>query len=117
MTTITNSFGELQTSWTSHKHPDNPNFMQVVKYMHIQSKDGRNNLYWSLANASANDNHVIANITLVEAQSLYVDAESVELIEADYQEWLSKQSDPQEDRDNDVEYNNEKESNFINVWK
>jgi hypothetical protein len=88
MKTFTNKFGERQTDWTSHKHPENPNFMQVVKYMHIQSKDGRNNLYWSLFNSSANDKHVINNITLDEAQSLYVDAD--ELTETDYQEWLSK---------------------------
>jgi len=33
METITNKFGEQQTSWTSHKHPNNPEFMQVVKYL------------------------------------------------------------------------------------
>lgn len=88
MTTITNRFGELQTTWTSHKHPNNPDFMQVVKYMHIQYKDGRNSLYWSLFNASANDKHIIANVSLAEAQSLYCDKQDVELTENDYQEWL-----------------------------
>lgn len=90
MTTITNRFGEIQTDWTSHKHPNNLNFMQVVKYMHIQFPDGRNNLYWSLVNSSANDKHIVANITLSEAQELYVDAEVKELTENDFQEWLKK---------------------------
>lgn len=65
--------------------------MQVVKYMHIQYPDGRNNLYWRLVNSSANDKHMIANITLSEAQGLYVDAELKELTENDYQLWLSNQ--------------------------
>lgn len=73
MTTITNRFGEKQTSWSSHKHPENANFMQVVKYMHIESADGRKRLYWSLFNSSANDKHIIANITLTEALTKFVD--------------------------------------------
>lgn len=90
MTTFTNRFGERQTDWTSHKHHENPNFMQVVRYMHIQSPDGRNNLYWSVFNSSANDKHVINNITLEEAQSLYMDAD--ELQEVEYLEWLCKKN-------------------------
>ena len=90
METITNRFGELQTKWTSHKHPDNPNFMQVVKYMHIQYKDGRNNLYWSLANASANDKHVIWGITLDEAKAKFTDVEEMELTEEDFKNWLKR---------------------------
>ena len=92
MKTITNRFGELQTDWQSHKHPDNPEFMQVVKFMHIQFPDGRNHLYWSLANASANDRHVIYNITLAEAQAKYCDAEIVAICEADFQEWLKSKT-------------------------
>lgn len=90
MKTITNRFGEHQTSWTSHKHPNNPNFMQVVKYMHIQYPDGRNNLYWALQNASANDKHIIANITLAEAQSKYTDAPIIELTDEIYEQWLKE---------------------------
>lgn len=92
MKTITNRFGELQTDWTIHKHPDNPNFMQVVKYMHIQFADGRNHLYWSLANASANDKHVIHNITLAEAQSKYCDDKIVAICEANFEEWLNSKT-------------------------
>ncbi len=88
METILNRFGELQTTWTSHKHPNNPNFMQVVKYMHIQFKDGRNNLYWSLYNGCANDKHMIPNISLEEAKSLYVDIEEEQITEEHFQEWL-----------------------------
>ncbi len=88
METIRNRFGELQTDWTSHKHPNNPTFMQVVRYMHIQYKDGRNNLYWSLVNSSANDKHCIANITLSEAQTKFTDVEEKQLTDADFNEWL-----------------------------
>jgi hypothetical protein len=88
--TITNKFGELQTTWTSHKHPHNINFMQVVKYMHIQYPDGRNNLYWSLVNSSANDKHMIANITLDEAKAKFLDAEEKELTDTDFDKWLSE---------------------------
>nr|WP_298657290.1 hypothetical protein [uncultured Flavobacterium sp.] len=88
MEQFTNRFGEIQTNWTSHKHPDNPNFMQVVKYMHIQFPDGRNHLYWRLANSSANDKHLIHHITLEEAKSKFVDTPEVELTEEDFQNWL-----------------------------
>lgn len=87
MTTITNRYGELQTDWTSHKHPENPNFMQVVRYMHIQYKDGRSHLYWRLFNSSANDTHMIANISLSESQAKFVDEE---LTEADFQKYLTE---------------------------
>lgn len=88
--TIKNRFGELQTNWQSHKHPDNPHFMQVVKYMHIQYPDGRNNLYWSLQNASANDKHIIPNITLSEAEQKFTDASEVELTEEMFKQWLKE---------------------------
>jgi len=90
MTTIINRFGEKQTDWTSHKHPNDPNFMQVVRFMHIQYPDGRNHLYWRLANSSANDMHVIANITLSEAQEKFVDAEEKELTDTDFEKWLAE---------------------------
>lgn len=73
--TFQNKWGELQTNWTSHKHPNNSNFMQVVKYMHIQHPDGRQNLHWSLVNSSANDKHLIANITLADAIQKFTDSE------------------------------------------
>ena len=75
---------ERTTSWTSHKHPEDSNFMQVVKFMHVQYSDGRNNLYWSLFNSSANDKHLISNISLVEAQSRFVDDEVKEVTESDF---------------------------------
>ena len=90
MTTITNRFGLLETMWQSHKHPNNANFMQIVKYMHIQYPDGRNHLYWALQNASAGDNHIIANITLEEAQAKFVDAPEVELTDEMFEQWLKE---------------------------
>jgi hypothetical protein len=91
METIKNRFGEKETNWTSHKHPENPNYMQVVRYMHIQSPDGRNTLYWCLTNASANDRYYILNITLAEAHERFVDLEEKELTEEDFQNWLAEQ--------------------------
>lgn len=88
METFKNRFGEKQTNWQSHKHPSNSNFMQIVNYMHIQFSDGRNNLYWSLQGASANDKHIIANITLDEAKKLYTDAPEVELTDEMFEKWL-----------------------------
>lgn len=79
---------EVCTRWASHKHPEDPNFMQVVRYLHVQYSDGRNHLYWSLFNASANDNHTITNISLSDAQSRYTDALEVEITEDAYNEWL-----------------------------
>lgn len=90
MTTVKNRFGELQTNWQSHKHPINPDFMQVVKYMHIQYPDGRNHLYWSLQGASSNDKHMISNITLEKAQELYADAPEVELTDEMFDQWLKE---------------------------
>jgi hypothetical protein len=92
MERYTNRFGEIQTTWTSHKHPDNPNFMQVVRYMHIQFPDGRNNLYWRLFNSSANDNCMIAYITLDEAKAKFMDVQETELTEEDYQNWLKSKA-------------------------
>lgn len=90
MNTVINRFGEIQTDWTSHKHPDNKNFMQLVKFMHIQYADGRNNLYWRLFNSSANDKHIIPNITVKESLEKYVDIDEKELTDADFEKWLSE---------------------------
>jgi len=92
MKTITNRFGEQQTDWTSHKHPESPNFMQVVKYMHIQYPDGRNHLYWCLFNPAPNDYYMIANITLAEAVAKFTDQEEAVLTEEDFQNWLALNS-------------------------
>ena len=88
MTTTTNQHGEKQTSWTSHKHPENPDFMQVVKYMHVVKPDGRNLLRWCLFNASANDRHLITDISLQEAIDKFTDKPEVEITEEMFQNWL-----------------------------
>lgn len=88
MKTITNRFGELQTSWESHKHPESENFMQVVKYTHIEHKDGRNNLHWRLANAAVNDIHVISDIKLNDALNRYADVDVHAITEEEFERWL-----------------------------
>ena len=88
MEQFTNRFGEIQTNWTSHKHPSNPNFMQVVKYMHVQHPDGRNILHWCLFNAAANDHHHIYGITLEDAKAKFMDSVEPELTEEYFENWL-----------------------------
>lgn len=41
MKTYTNQFGEKVTKWESTKHPDNPNFMQTVRWTVWEKPDGR----------------------------------------------------------------------------
>lgn len=48
MKSYTNSFGESVTKWSSHSHPSNPDFMQIVNYHHVVKKDGANSLYWNI---------------------------------------------------------------------
>ena len=67
--TIQNCFGELETKWQSNVHPDVSNFMQLVEYIHIQSQDGRNILFWKL-NAKTKQ-FLISNISLNESLALY----------------------------------------------
>jgi hypothetical protein len=92
METIINKFGEKQTNWKSHKHPLNDNFMQVVSYMHIEKSNGKNILYWSLCNASLNDHHFIANISLEESISKFTDDNqaSIEITEGEFEKWLKE---------------------------
>ena len=40
MNTTINQFGEEVTKWQSFKHPDNPNFMQVVNWFVWVRRDG-----------------------------------------------------------------------------
>jgi len=41
MTTTINQFGEEVTKWTSHKHPFNSNYMQLVNWKVYVKPDGR----------------------------------------------------------------------------
>jgi hypothetical protein len=83
-----NKFGEKQVTWTSTKHIDNPDFMQIVKYMHVTKLDGETRLYWRLFNSSANDNHIIPNITLEDAIARFTDTEVDTISENEFQKWL-----------------------------
>lgn len=77
------------TNWISHKHPNNPNFMQVVKFMHIQTKEGKNTLYWALQGNSTNDTHIIADITLEDAKAKFMD---IEINEITFNDWLKNKN-------------------------
>ena len=63
--------------------------MQLVKFMHIQTKDGKNTLYWSLHGHSVNDTHIIANINLEDAKAKFMD---LEINETTYNEWLKNKN-------------------------
>jgi hypothetical protein len=80
---------EIVTTWVSTKHPENPNFMQKVKYLHIQYPDGRNNLHWRLCNSALYDHYLIKDISLNEAQIMYKDDKEA-ITEEEYQKWLQK---------------------------
>jgi len=86
MTTRTNRWGECVTTWNSHVHPENTNFMQVVRYVHIEG-NGKCNLYWSLNQASHNDHHVIRDISLSDALLKYTDAETA-ITEEEFAAWM-----------------------------
>ena len=80
--------GETIVSWSSHIHPDRVGFMQVVKYMHVTTAEGKQTLYWRLANSSDNDKHFIPNISLTTAQTQYSDPVVKEITDEEYNEWL-----------------------------
>ena len=84
--TKTNQWGEKVTSWNSHVHPDNPNFMQIVRYLHIEGR-GLSNLYWRLNQSSPNDKHVIRNISLSDALKKYTDPEAA-VTEEEFAAWM-----------------------------
>ena len=69
METHTNQFGEIVTKWTNHKHPDNPNFMQLVNWIIWEKPDGRILVGYNLGANSKT--HFIYNKTKEEIIKLY----------------------------------------------
>ena len=69
MKTYTNQFGEKVTKWESHKHPDNPNFMQTVNWTVWEKPDGRTTIGYSLGSLSKTK--FIYGLTKDEAIKLY----------------------------------------------
>ena len=69
METFTNRFGEKVTKWTSQKHPDNPNFMQMVRWTIWEKPDGRVTIGYNLgANGKT---YFLYNLTANEAIEKY----------------------------------------------
>ncbi len=79
--------GEEYTKWQSHKHPENPKFMQVVFWHVFVKADGKTTVIWNLGNNS--QNNYIYGMTKQEAIDKFTDEPVVELTESDYQKWLS----------------------------
>lgn len=82
-----NAQGELHTKWTSHKHPENANFMQVV-YWSVWEKDGKTTILYHLGHGSKSN--YIYNMTKEEAIAKFTDEPVAELTEEGYQKWLNK---------------------------
>ena len=71
MKTHVNGFGEIVTTWSSHKHPDNSDFMQPVFWTIWEKPDGRITVAYNLGNGSKS--HFIYNMTKLEVIEKYTD--------------------------------------------
>lgn len=71
MKTHINRFGEIVTNWSSHKHPDNADFMQQVFWTVWEKPDGRISIAYNLGGMSKS--HFIYNITKSEAIEKFTD--------------------------------------------
>lgn len=67
----TNRYGEVVTNWQSHRHPDNPNFMQLVFWTVWEKPDGRTTIAYKLD--AAGKSHFIYGMTKAEALEKYTD--------------------------------------------
>jgi hypothetical protein len=74
MTTHTNTFGEKVTKWESHKHPDNPNYMQVVFWTIWEKPDGRITIGYKLDGNGKT--RFVRDITITEALNRFTDDNS-----------------------------------------
>ncbi len=52
MKTYVNQFGEIVTKWESYKHPDNPNFQQIVNWVIWEKPDGKITIAYNLGTGS-----------------------------------------------------------------
>jgi len=71
MTTRINQWGEEYTKWTSHKHPDNPNFMGVVFWYVWVKPNGNTIVGYNLGSGSKT--YFIYGISKEKAIELYTD--------------------------------------------
>jgi len=69
MTTIINKFGEEVTKWQSHKHPDNPEYMQIVNWFVWVKPDGRVTVGYNLG--SNGKTKFVYGLTKAEAIERY----------------------------------------------
>ncbi len=78
-------FDEMKTVWLSHKHPDNPNFMQVVRWVLREKPDGQVIAQYNLgANGPW---HKIFNLTKSEILARFVDEPEPEITDAMFEQW------------------------------
>lgn len=77
MTTTINAYGEKVTKWKSYKHPDNPNFMQVVNWYVWEKPDNKVLVGYNLG--AGGKTHFLYNLTVQEAILMYTDEYTHEL--------------------------------------
>lgn len=87
MKTSVNRFGEEYTTWTSHKHPENPTFMQIVHW-HVWVKGDKTTVIYTLGSGSKSN--YVHGLTKDEAIAKFSDSAEVELTDADFEKWLSE---------------------------
>lgn len=85
MKTSVNQFGDTVTKWTSHQHPENANFMQLV-YWIIYEKDCKVTVRYHLGDIK--DSHSIYGMSKAEVIEKFTDAAEIEINEANFQDWL-----------------------------
>jgi hypothetical protein len=71
METYKNQFNEIVTKWTSHKHPNNPNFMQCVFWKVFEKPNGETLVGYQLE--TTGKMRFIYNLTKQEAIQKYSD--------------------------------------------
>lgn len=84
-----NNFGETVTAWTSHKHPDNPNFMQLV-YWRVYEKNGKTTVLYSLSQNNPQAYYELG-MTKEEAIAKFTDPDNKPATEQEFNEWLKNQ--------------------------
>lgn len=71
MEAYSNAYGETVTSWQSHKHPNNPDFMQIVYWTIWEKPDGRISIAFRLD--TNGKSHFIYGMTKEDAIKKFTD--------------------------------------------
>jgi hypothetical protein len=86
MTTTINRFGEAHTRWTSNKHPENQNFMQMVNWNMWEKPDGKLTVCYDLGGNSKPK--FIYGMTKDQVLAMYGETENQTVSEAEFEMWM-----------------------------